>query len=52
MAVTLRLRPDAADALRAEAERTGLSQQTIVRRALDEYLEHRIPTLAPAHRKP
>jgi len=38
MAMNLRLRPDAADALRAESERTGLSQQEILRRAVDEHL--------------
>lgn len=38
MAVNLRLRPEAAAALRAEAERTGLSQQEILRRAVDEHL--------------
>ncbi|MGO2745708.1 ribbon-helix-helix protein, CopG family [Microbacterium sp.] len=38
MAMNLRLRDDAAEALRAEAERTGLSQQEILRRAVDEHL--------------
>jgi len=38
MAMNLRLRPEAAEALRAEAERTGLSQQEILRRAVDEHL--------------
>jgi len=38
MAVNLRLRPDAVLALRAESERTGLSQQQILRRAVDEHL--------------
>jgi len=47
MAMNLRLRPEAADALRAEAERTGLSQQEILRRAVDEHLG-----LAPRTRAP
>lgn len=38
MAMNLRLRPEAAEALRAESEQTGLSQQEILRRAVDEYL--------------
>ncbi len=38
MAVNLRLRPDAAAALKAESERTGVSQQEILRRAVDEHL--------------
>jgi len=38
MAVNLRLRPETAEALRAESERTGLSQQEILRRAVDEHL--------------
>jgi len=38
MAVNLRLPPEAAKALRAEAEATGLSQQEILRRAVNEYL--------------
>ncbi|MFT4236064.1 MAG: ribbon-helix-helix protein, CopG family [Microbacterium sp.] len=38
MAMNLRLRDDAAAALRAESERTGLSQQEILRRAVDEHL--------------
>jgi hypothetical protein len=38
MAMNLRLRPDAAAALKAEAERTGLSQQEILRQAVDERL--------------
>lgn len=36
--MNLRLRDDAAAALRAESERTGLSQQEILRRAVDEHL--------------
>lgn len=36
--MNLRLRPDAAKALREESERTGLSQQEILRRAVDEHL--------------
>lgn len=38
MAMNLRLRDDAAEALRAESERTGLSQQEILRHAVDEHL--------------
>ncbi|WP_417564625.1 ribbon-helix-helix protein, CopG family [Microbacterium sp.] len=38
MAMNLRLQPEAAAALRAESERTGLSQQEILRRAVDEHL--------------
>jgi len=38
MAMNLRLRPEAAEALKAESERTGLSQQEILRRAVDEHL--------------
>ncbi len=38
MAMNLRLRPEAAEALRAESEQTGLSQQEILRRAVDGYL--------------
>lgn len=47
MAMNLRLRPEAAEALRAESERTGLSQQEILRRAVDEHLG-----LAPRTRNP
>lgn len=36
--MNLRLRPEAAAALKAESERTGLSQQEILRRAVDEHL--------------
>lgn len=38
MAMNLRLRPEVAEALRAEAERTGLSQQEILRQAVDAHL--------------
>ncbi len=38
MAMNLRLRDDAAAALRAESERTGRSQQEILRLAVDEHL--------------
>jgi len=38
MAMNLRLREDAAAALRAESEYTGLSQQEILRLAVDEHL--------------
>jgi hypothetical protein len=43
MATNLRLRPDAQDAVRAEAARTGRSQQDLIRTAVDEYL-HLAPT--------
>jgi Ribbon-helix-helix protein, copG family len=42
MAMNLRLRPDAAAALQAEAERTGRSQQDILREAVDRHL-HLVP---------
>ena len=38
MAMNLRLRPEAAAALKAESARTGLSQQEILREAVDERL--------------
>ncbi len=38
MATNLRLRPDAEDAVRAEAKRTGRSQQEVIREAIDRYL--------------
>jgi len=38
MATNLRLRPEAERALRKESERTGRSQQDLIRAALDEYL--------------
>lgn len=38
MAMNLRLSESAATALRAESERTGRSQQDIVREAVDRYL--------------
>ncbi|MDQ2847263.1 MAG: ribbon-helix-helix protein, CopG family [Actinomycetota bacterium] len=38
MATTLRLRPEAAVAIRAEAARTGRSQQELIREAVDRYL--------------
>ncbi|MFD4421311.1 ribbon-helix-helix protein, CopG family [Agromyces sp. NPDC058484] len=40
MATNLRLRHDAAIALQEYSARTGLSQQEILRRALDAYLEN------------
>lgn len=43
MATNLRLRPDAQEAVRAEAARTGQSQQELIRAAVDQYLR-----LAPA----
>lgn len=38
MATNLRLRPAAVNALRAESERSGRSQQDIIREAVDRYL--------------
>jgi hypothetical protein len=38
MATNLRLRPDAEAALRREAERTGRSQQEVIREAIDHHL--------------
>lgn len=38
MATNLRLRPEAETALREAAERTGRSQQELIREALDRYL--------------
>ncbi|SDT44294.1 ribbon-helix-helix protein, CopG family [Jiangella sp. DSM 45060] len=38
MATNLRLRPEAVAALRAEAERSGRSQQDVLRAAVDSYL--------------
>lgn len=38
MATNLRLLPETEKALRDESERTGRSQQDIIRRALDEHL--------------
>lgn len=38
MATNLRLRQDAADAVRREAQRTGRSQQEVIREALDRHL--------------
>jgi hypothetical protein len=47
MATNLRLRPAAEMALRDEAERTGRSQQDLIREALDRFLglAETIPTL-------
>jgi len=39
MATNLRLRPDAEEALRAAAERSGRSQQDLLREAVDRYLD-------------
>jgi hypothetical protein len=39
MATNLRLSEQAAAAVRAEAERTGRSQQDVIRAAVDQYLE-------------
>lgn len=38
MATNLRLRDDAAEALRQASERTGRSQQNLIRDAVDRYL--------------
>jgi len=38
MATNLRLRPAAEEAVRAEAARTGRSQQELIRHAVDRYL--------------
>jgi hypothetical protein len=38
MATNLRLRREAEDAIRAEAARTGRSQQELIREAIDAYL--------------
>ena len=38
MATNLRLRPETESALRSESERTGRSQQELIREALDRYL--------------
>jgi len=38
MATNLRLRPDAEEAVRAEAQRSGRSQQQVIRDAVDRYL--------------
>ena len=39
MATNLRLRPATEEALRAASERTGRSQQDLIREAIDRYLE-------------
>jgi hypothetical protein len=38
MATNLRLRPEAEEAVRAEAQRSGRSQQDVIREAVDRYL--------------
>lgn len=38
MATNLRLQPEAAQALRAEAQRSGRSQQDVIRTAIERYL--------------
>ena len=38
VATNLRLRPDAEEAVRLEAERTGRSQQEVIREAVDRHL--------------
>jgi len=40
VATNLRLRPATEAALRDAAERTGRSQQDLIREAVDQYLEH------------
>lgn len=47
MALNLRLRPEAEEALRAEAERSGRSQQELLREAVDRYLG--LGTSEPKH---
>lgn len=42
MATNLRLRPEAEDALRRESQRTGRSQQELIREAIDRYLDVRL----------
>jgi hypothetical protein len=42
MATNLRLRPDAEEAVRVEAQRTGRSQQQVIRDAIDRYLALRL----------
>lgn len=44
MATNLRLRPATEEALRAASQRTGRSQQDLIREAIDRYLE-----LHPSH---
>jgi hypothetical protein len=39
MATNLRLRPATEEALRTASERTGRSQQDLIREAIDQYLE-------------
>ena len=48
MATNLRLRPEAETALRKESERTGRSQQDLIREALDRYLSIGTPRPAPS----
>lgn len=43
MATNLRLSARAASAVKAEAERSGRSQQDVIRAAVDEYLAPRAP---------
>lgn len=47
MATNLRLRPEAERALREAAERTGRSQQELMREAIDRYLG--LDIAAPGH---
>ncbi|MDR7300920.1 ribbon-helix-helix protein, CopG family [Haloactinomyces albus] len=48
MALNLRLREEAEEALRAEAERSGRSQQELLREAVDRYLDL-TPAEGPKH---
>lgn len=48
MATNLRLRPEAENALRKESERTGRSQQDLIREALDRYLSIGTPRPVPS----
>lgn len=57
MATNLRLRPDAEEAVRAEAARTGKSQQDVIREAVDRYLglapmSERLRSPRSAYREP
>ena len=50
MATNLRLRPDAESALRAESERSGRSQQDLIRDAVDRFLGGVSKTAPPGQR--
>ncbi|MBC8090392.1 MAG: hypothetical protein H7Y15_00265 [Pseudonocardia sp.] len=49
MAVNLRLRPDAEEALRREGERSHRSQQEVLRAAVDRYLGLDDPAASAVH---